>query len=42
MEKMDSRFRGNDGEWAFAGKTGWGVRNAKPRTAWPEWEGQGA
>ena len=26
---------------AFAGMTGWGVRAAKPRTAWSEWEGSG-
>ena len=26
---------------AFAGMTGWGVRDAKPRTAWLEWEGTG-
>ena len=24
-----------------AGMTGWGVRDAKPRTAWSEWEGSG-
>ena len=36
---MDSRFRGNDGRWASAGMTGRGVRDAKPRTAWSEWEG---